>query len=662
MAAKRGVNNANELRSAGVLSRYLVEARELDEEASSAWIFLDDYAAWLGQSERQIADLLCMVPGRGPDGTQTLDLIVTEAKYIGVANASGKASESGRQLRDTLRRLERALNSADKPADQFIWRARLSEMLRDSLHDPGGPPVNAEAIVNAVRSGECRFRVRGYSHVFAHAAPSDDILVEDKMTGVADTHSGTQEMFGPNSLRELLRAYADRADPSAIRLRVRGGQAPGPDGEGGGLALPTAPPSPPGSPSGEDAPAETVNEPAPDVQDAEPRAETHGVATTPLSRFRQRLQNAPSVPGPVTDADWLEQVSARCRNALRGYGMTQKLEQAILTPNAALLKFKGTNDLTVSSVERKVRELETTHGLSVLSVRSEPGLVNISIQRPVREVLTIGEVWRDWVTDPAVPNTRLLIAIKEDDGQPLFLEPEPAPHTLVAGSTGSGKSVLIQSIILAIAATNRPDQARIHLIDPKSGVDYYAFEPLPHLVDGIVDQPEAALERLDGLVEEMERRYGLFKAQRVSNIRSYNQKTDTPLPLIWMVHDEFADWMQIDSYRAGVEKAVSRLSVKARAAGIYLIFAAQRPDNTVFPMQLRSNLGNRLILRVDSAGTSDLSLGMKGGAAERLLGKGHLAAILGGGSTPTYAQVPFVGEDELVDLVDAICADLANPL
>lgn len=338
--------------------------------------------------------------------------------------------------------------------------------------------------------------------------------------------------------------------------------------------------------------------------------------------------------------------------------MSARLESKILTPNAALLKFRGSDELTVAAVERRLTELETTHALEVLSVRAEPGRVAISILRPHREVLMLAEVWKDWWSPPDQANNRLLIAVKEEDGAALFLEPEPAPHTLVAGSTGSGKSVLLQNILLGIAATNRPEHAQIVLIDPKSGVDYFAFEVLPHLSDGIIDSTDAALAKLEALVVEMERRYGLFKEARVSNIRSYNQKAETPLPTIWLVHDEFADWMQIDAYRAGVEAAVSRLGVKARAAGIYLIFAAQRPDASVFPMQLRSNLGNRLVLRVDSAGTSDLSLGVKGGGAERLLGKGHLAAILGGGTEPIYAQVPFIREEELPLLVEAIVEDL----
>ena len=121
-------------------------------------------------------------------------------------------------------------------------------------------------------------------------------------------------------------------------------------------------------------------------------------------------------------------------------------------------------------------------------------------------------------------------------------------------------------------------------------MDYFAFEALPHLDGPIIDQEEEALARLDTLVAEMQRRYALFKESRVSNVTAYNKVATDPLPLIWLIHDEFADWMQLDSYRAGVETAVNRLGVKARAAGTYLIFAAQRPDASVFPMQLRSNL------------------------------------------------------------------------
>jgi DNA segregation ATPase FtsK/SpoIIIE, S-DNA-T family len=124
------------------------------------------------------------------------------------------------------------------------------------------------------------------------------------------------------------------------------------------------------------------------------------------------------------------------------------------------------------------------------------------------------------------------------------------------------------------------------------------------------------------------------------------------LPVIWVVHDEFAEWMMVDDYKEAVTNIVGRLGVKARAAGIHLVFAAQRPDANVMPMQLRSNLGNRLILRVDSVGTSEIALGEEG--AECLLGHGHLLARLEGTPTLVYAQVPLADADFVERVVNAV--------
>jgi S-DNA-T family DNA segregation ATPase FtsK/SpoIIIE len=265
---------------------------------------------------------------------------------------------------------------------------------------------------------------------------------------------------------------------------------------------------------------------------------------------------------------------------------------------------------------------------------------------------------------------RLLVGIKEEDGQPLLLDPFAQPHSLIAGSTGSGKSVLMQNIILCIAATRSPDESRIFLIDPKYGVDYMALQDLPHITGGsggVIDSQEAALECLEEAVEEMERRLKLMKAAStkfgvgVPNILAYREITGEQLATWWMIHDEFADWMQTDDYKAAIPALVNRLGVKARAAGIFLIFGAQRPDNSVFPMQLRSQLLNRLVLRVDGAGTSEIALGEKGGFAERLLGKGHMLAKLAGDPAPVFAQVPFIDPaTSLPMLVSAIIAHHKN--
>ncbi|HEX8554219.1 MAG TPA: FtsK/SpoIIIE domain-containing protein, partial [Sphingomonas sp.] len=581
-AAKRG-NNANELIGI-VLSKFLVEA-ELPPGSRFAWVFLDDYASWLGQDEHRMADLLCLVPSV-VDGRATLDVIVTEAKFVGAASMGKKATESARQLSDTLRRLEAAMSPENAPADRLIWRARLSEMLMDGMRGSGELDPDGVDWRTALRDEEnCTVNVRGHSHVFGHAAPDAVPSALDAFVGVPNTTTGDQERYAPESLRALVRAFSEETSPSAIRAAVRGDSG-----------------APPSSRTASEAP---LREPSTVTQDrvamtdlesaqAPPSAETDVVETAdaevqtasdtvvedptqlPRSRFWDLIATyAAAQDRGEDDQEWLKEVAVRCRTALMRYGMSSKIDEKILTPNAALLMFRGSDDLTVAKVESKVTELKTTHGLEVLNVRAQPGRVAISIRRPDRAVLTLARVWRDWSIEPGAANNRLLVAVREDDGAQLFLEPTPAPHTLVAGSTGSGKSVLVQNIILGIAATNTPAQAQIILIDPKAGVDYFAFDPLPHLVDGIIDQPADSLARLEALVVEMERRYALFREARANNMTSYNRVAAEPLPAIWMVHDEFADWMQIDSYREGVEAVVSRLGVKARAAGIYLIFAAQ---------------------------------------------------------------------------------------
>lgn len=330
----------------------------------------------------------------------------------------------------------------------------------------------------------------------------------------------------------------------------------------------------------------------------------------------------------------------------------------VLTPNAALLKFQGSANLTVEQVLRRRSEFLTTHKLNVISVRAEPGLVVIAVARPHRRILHLPEVWKGWNPERAQGNQTLLIAVREEDSSLLCLSPKTnAPHSLIAGSTGSGKSVLMQNIILAIACTNTPAQARIVLIDPKMGVDYFAFEGLPHLQDGIIDDQDRAIQSLNDLVAEMNRRYSVLRENRVASIFDLNAKPDRTetLPFLWVIHDEFAEWMLTEEYARAVSDIVGRLGVKARAAGISLVFAAQRPDARVMPLQLRANLGNRLVLRVDGEGTSEIALNEKG--AERLLGKGHLAARLEGESEIVFGQVPFVDNEFLTQVVTALKED-----
>lgn len=657
-AAKRG-RNASELMGV-VLSKYLIED-ELGPSSLHGWYFLDDYAEWLGQKEEQIADLMALCPVI-EGGAYKLGIIVSESKYIDQASLSSKCKESQKQLRDTVKRMREALFNEPACMDRSLWLSRLSNLVMSGVHVPSGSMIDLAKWRDALRNGQCEVFIRGYSHVFV-SGPSDSGECSD-FAVVADLEDAYQEVFSRAKLRELLAAYMAKESVISIRKdnsdqnvwEVPSWRSITPEAKD--VETKTTPP------------AETTKTPEPvkpnngiigkkesENKEKPPEAESSDHFSDLVSKLEAKF--------PVNDQnkkdaeDWLHKTANGCKSALQQYQLKAKLISSRLTPNCALLKFEGSGNLTVNDVKKRQEEFLTSHGLNITSVKAEAGVVSISIARDKREALHLSKVWKQWDIDRSSFNSRLLIGIKEEDGSPLFFSPqENAPHTLIAGGTGSGKSVLIQNIILGIAATNTPKNASIVLIDPKR-VDFNKFKKLPHVGNTIIKQKADAVEKLKSLVEEMERRYEIFEEYEVSNVTELKKKfSEVEMPLIWVIHDELALWMLDSDYSTQITQAVNQLAVAARAAGIFLIFGAQRPDNTVIPMQLRSNLGNRLVLKVDGEGTSDIALSEKG--AEKLLGKGHMLAKLEGEYNTIFAQVPFAGDEHLDFLVSEIAACSQN--
>lgn len=387
--------------------------------------------------------------------------------------------------------------------------------------------------------------------------------------------------------------------------------------------------------------------------------------SAPFTAVLDRL--ADSSPPSAANREWLAEVERGLKAALLGYRLSARVLGTRLTPNAALIRLQGADTMSVEQVERRRSELLTTHGLRVINVSGRPGEVVVAVAREERDIVPLWDVLRrrQINRDRGGINTSLLLGVRELDGELLYLnlgsafggQEQHAPHTLIAGTTGSGKSVLLQNLLLDICATNGSTLANVYLIDPKFGVDYPALRGLPHLRGGIITEQEPAREALEALVAEMQSRYRRFAARGVNSLERYNAVVSETerLPAIWLVHDEFAEWMMTDEYKEAVTATVARLGVMARAAGIYLIFAAQRPDKDVFPLQLRENLGNRLVLRVQGPGTSEIALGVKG--AELLLGRGHLAARLSGEPDIVYAQVPFLSAEALAEAATALAED-----
>lgn len=663
-AAKRG-RNASELIGL-VLSRYLI-SHEMGNNNRFGWYFLDDYAEWLGQREGRIADILAISPISSESGKFNLAVIISESKYIDYPNLSQKRKESQKQLRDTITRIDDALFGDPERLDRDLWLSRFSDLLLTGIQFPATSPIDLSTWRKAVRSGDCGIYLRGYSHIFVFGQSDDEDYSE--MTEVAETNHSFQEIYSRSRLRDLLLLYQTGSDPIALRKVIAEKDIWSkqvfikPSDLSELVSILDIPEKPSGDETvpeiendlGEDLAEDLRQGPEADQPISESAEPDNALinydawAFTGLSKLFNDHQVGKQTR--TQDDEWLKQVESKCKGALQQFQLKSKLISKTLTPNSALLKFQGSSDLTVEQVSKRRSQFLTTHGLNIISIRAEPEIVAISIARQERQILHLPDVWADWSPKCQLGNHKLLVALKEEDSNPLFISPKSnAPHTLIAGSTGSGKSVLIQNIILGIACTNSVDQAKLIIIDPKLGVDYFAFEGLPHLEGGIIDQQEIAINKLNELVEEMDRRYQVLRSNKVSNIYDLNKKMDATehLPFLWVIHDEFAEWMMVPEYSETVSNIVGRLGVKARAAGISLIFAAQRPDSRVMPMQLRANLGNRLVLRVDGEGTSEIALGEKG--AENLLGNGHLAARLEGESDTIFAQVPLV-ENPLIEAI-----------
>ena len=702
LKAARRANNTNELLGM-VLSRYLVQS-EVGADRSIAWCFLDDYRQWLGKKEgANIADLLVLAPRTNEDGSMHLDAVVTEAKFVTFDALSTAASNSAKQLMDTLTQLTEAMAGEVSTIDQDIWLARLSDLLvSQTVIAPGQPALDFVAWRRAIRQRQFTVRIWGYSHVFVNE-PHDLSVQVSSVKGIP---AGTgraypdslQETFGPGHVRELVIHYHNANHKATAELRLRNGHpafgksrlydlaSKAEDKtlseqsktqnlhdetlDGTGVAVDPEPLVPVTHTTSATGDQITGSDPT-SVSGSSPTVVSAIVASSAsLITFlesRAALFRTSEVEGQA----WLEATTIQLRQALVTRGLPAKLAEGlapILTPNAGIIKLQGSKDLTVQTVESRADEIFTSEGLKIINTAPESGRVSIAVERPNRQVLHTEPVLLAYLRsyNPQMLGEKLFIGIREENGQPLLLDPLNQPHTLIAGITGSGKSVLMQNLVLSIAATRSPEEAHIYLIDPKFGVDYRPLDELPHVEVGsgrIVDDPSPAVEILTGLVEEMNRRYQLFKEAKVPNIHAYRRATGKPLPTLWIIHDEFADWMQTEDYKEAVPDIVGRLSVKARAAGIFLLFAAQRPDKDVMPMQLRSQLGNRLILKVDSAGTAEIAMGSKNSGAERLLGRGHMLAKTGDLPEPVFAQVPFIDmEHTIPELVRLIRIQYGRPV
>lgn len=688
-AAKRGVS-AGEMLGL-VLSRHLVSEEFAAQAAAgrsfSVFFLLDDYADWLAQRESRIADILALCVEEVDDKIR-LRISVVESKYVNADGAAEARRSSKAQLMATLTTFRAALFGDPGRLDRDVWLSRLADLLIDAEIPPGLSGLLERARAK-LREGDVDIALRGYSHVFIHSADVGQSQSASEQIEIDNTDGvqAWQEVFDRPELRKLVEAYAAGVGATDARALLGGaepwnsvefnrpaarvawhammeqlGQHTEQAQEAIVIVAP-AQPIPAEPPMG----APMDEPPSTQLTQAEAVAPVQMAAVGEhLSALIASKQAGLAVADDEREA-WAQEVTKKLKTALNGYGLQAAVLGTRMTPNGCLVRLAGSDRLRVEDIEAKRTQLLTTHAINLVTVQPKPGEIVVTIAGIKRQAVSLWDLWakRQLNRNVAGINTSFVLGLQEINGLLLYLNlggefgglSSHEPHSLVAGATGSGKSVLIQAIMLDIAATNPKDLAQIVLIDPKMGVDYAVLEDLPHMRESIVTTKERATEVLKELVEEMENRYRTFAPARARDLTTFNAKVapEDKLPMIFLVHDEFADWMLDDAYKAAVGAAVQRLGVKARAAGIHLIFAAQRPDKDVMPMQLRENLGNRLILKVASEATSKIALDRPG--AELLLGKGHLAAKLNGEQGLVFAQAPFLTDEDISLAVNAIGKD-----
>jgi S-DNA-T family DNA segregation ATPase FtsK/SpoIIIE len=275
---------------------------------------------------------------------------------------------------------------------------------------------------------------------------------------------------------------------------------------------------------------------------------------------------------------------------------------------------------------------------------SKPGLVALEVQNERRAAVGIRELLADDGFETAKRSMSLPVAIGRDvRGRAVFCDLATMPHMIVAGSTGSGKSVAVNSMLSSLLAARTPDELRLVLIDPKV-VELMPYSDVPHLLAPPVSDVAAASRALAWCVSEMERRYALLAGAGSKNIQSYNGKTKADkLPFIVVVVDELADLMVQD--KKAIEPLLVRLGQKARAAGIHVVAATQRPSVDVVTGLIKSNFPGRLAFRVAQAVDSRVVLDESG--AESLLGKGDALLKEGGADDAARVQCPWVSEEDV---------------
>lgn len=368
-----------------------------------------------------------------------------------------------------------------------------------------------------------------------------------------------------------------------------------------------------------------------------------------------RLLGKPNSSGKSGDQNDYMQTARKLEATLESFGVRAKVLEVVRGPAVTRYEIQPDIGVKVSRIVNLTDDIALA--LAAKDIRMEapiPGKSAIGIEVPNNEVsiVTMREVMETTIFQEA--ESKLSVAFGRDiSGQTIIGNLAKMPHLLVAGATGSGKSVCINGIITSILYKAKPDEVKFLMVDPKM-VELNVYNGIPHLLAPVVTDPKRASLALKKIVVEMEKRYELFSKSGTRNIEGYNKlmKDNLPavLPFIVVIVDELADLMMVAAN--DVEEAITRLAQMARAAGIHLIIATQRPSVDVITGVIKANIPSRIAFGVSSNVDSRTILDMAG--AEKLLGRGDMLFMPMGSSKPIRVQGAYLTDQEVENIVDYV--------
>ncbi|WP_393964466.1 DNA translocase FtsK [Exiguobacterium sp. S22-S28] len=398
----------------------------------------------------------------------------------------------------------------------------------------------------------------------------------------------------------------------------------------------------------------------------EPQAkETQGPLTMTETPDGYQLPSLDLLAEPVTkdlsgENKRLKDNATKLIATLKSFGIGAKVLKIHLGPSVTKYEIEPDQGIKLSRITGLADDLALS--LAAKDIRIEapiPGKAAVGIEVPNREVamVSLREVLgaESVQADP----DRLLVALgRSISGETVTAKLNKMPHVLVAGSTGSGKSVCINGMIVSILMRARPDEVRLMMIDPKM-VELNVYNGIPHLLAPVVTDPKKAAQALKQVVSEMERRYEIFSQNGARNIEGYNalidkmnaeEKVHQRLPYIVVIVDELADLMMVASNE--VEDAIMRLAQMARAAGIHMVIATQRPSVDIITGVIKANIPSRIAFSVSSGTDSRTILDTSG--ADKLLGRGDMLLLGNGMNKPVRVQGAFLSDEEVETIVNHV--------